>query len=113
MRGEDIERLVDQHYASLYRFALSLCGNETDACDLAQEAYHLLARKGHQLNDPTKVKSWLFTTLYRLFLGQRRRLIRFPHHELDEVADELPEAPPEPPGRVDWQAVAEGLVRLD
>src|SRR5207244_495354 len=84
MRGDmDLERLADQHYAPLYRFALSLCANESDACDLVQETFYLLATKGHQLDDLAKVKSWLFTTLYRLFLGRRRRLVRFPHHELD------------------------------
>ena len=113
MRGDmDLERLADQHYAPLYRFALSLCANESDACDLVQETFYLLATKGHQLDDPSKVKSWLFTTLYRMFLGRRRRFVRFPHHELDEVAEELPEAPPLP-DCVDWPVIAACLTRLD
>ena len=48
-----------------------------------------------------KTRSWLFTTLHRAFLGSRRRLIRFPHLELEQAADELPEAPPELEGSVD------------
>lgn len=113
MRGDmDLERLTDQHYAPLYRFALSLCANESDACDLVQETFYLLATKGHQLGDPAKVKSWLFTTLYRMFLGRRRRLVRFPHHELGEVESELPEAPP-PSERLDWPVIAGCLARLD
>jgi len=113
MRGDmDLERLADQHYAPLYRFAMSLCANERDACDLVQETFYLLATKGHQLGDPSKVKSWLFTTLYRLFLGRRRRLVRFPHHELDEVSEELPEAPPQTES-IDWPVIAECLARLD
>jgi len=114
MRGDmDLDRLVDQHYAALYRFALSLAGHESDAVDLVQEAFYLLASKGHQLNDPTKVKSWLFTTLYRLFIGGRRRLLRFPQHELAEVDEELPAVLPEPPGRSDWDVVSQCLLRLD
>ena len=113
MRGDmDLERLADQHYEPLYRFAVSLCANESDACDLVQETFYLLATKGHQIDDPSKVKSWLFTTLYRMFLGRRRRLVRFPHHELEEVAEELPEAPPQPE-RIDWPVIAECLGRLD
>ena len=114
MRGDlDLERLVEQQYAPLYRFALSLSAHESDACDLVQETFYLLATKGHQLDDPSRVKSWLFTTLYRMFLGRRRRLVRFPHHELDEVEGELPEAPPAPPGRFDWPVIAACLARLD
>jgi RNA polymerase sigma-70 factor, ECF subfamily len=113
MRGDmDLERLTDEHYAALYRFALSLCAQESDACDLVQETFYLLATKGHQLENPAKVKSWLFTTLYRLFLGRRRRLVRFPHHELAEVEEDLLEAPPEPT-QMDWPVISECLARLD
>jgi len=113
MRGDDYERPIDQHYLSLYRFALSLCGNEADACDLVQETCYLWITKGHQLNDTSKVKPWLFTTLYRMFLGRKRRQIRFPHHGLDEVENELPEIPPQPPTGIDWETVSACLARLD
>lgn len=114
MRGDlDLERLVDQHYAALYRFALSLCGHESDACDLVQETFFLLATKGHQLTDHSKVKGWLFTTLFRLFTGGRRRLIRFPQQQLADVEEELLEVPAEPPSRVDWDVLSQCLARLD
>lgn len=114
MRGDmNLNTLVEQHYAALYRFAVSLCGNETDACDLVQETFYLFSTKGHQLNDPSKAKSWLFTTLYRLFTGSRRRLIRFPQHELEQVESELPEIPPHPPQRFDWDTAMSCLARLD
>jgi RNA polymerase sigma-70 factor (ECF subfamily) len=57
----------------LYRFAISLTRSEADVCDLAQQTFYKWATKGHQLRDPTKVKSWLFTTLHRGFLESRRR----------------------------------------
>src|SRR6266498_1089465 len=78
MRGDlDFERLVQEYHVPLYRFALSLARNENDAADLVQQTFYLWAGKGHQLEDPTKVKSWLFTTLHREFLAKRRRLVRF------------------------------------
>ena len=114
MPGElDFEGVVEQHYAALYRFALSLSRNETDACDLVQDTFYVWATKGHQLADVRKVKAWLFTTLHRDFLGRRRRSVRFPHHELTEVENELPEAPPEMFGRADWTTVVECLGRVD
>jgi RNA polymerase sigma-70 factor (ECF subfamily) len=112
MRGDvDFERLVDQHHASLYRFALSLAANETDASDLVQDTFYLWATKGHQLEQPAKVKTWLFTTLHREFLAKRRRRVRFPHHELAEVEEELPSVPPEP-GRLDWHVLAQCLAQV-
>jgi RNA polymerase sigma factor (sigma-70 family) len=114
MRSDmDLDRLAEQHYAALYRFALSLSGHESDASDLVQETFFLLATKGHQLHDSTKVKSWLFTTLYRLFTGGRRRLLRFPEHDLEAVATELPAVLPEPPAQGDWKTLLQCLTRLD
>lgn len=113
MRGElDFERLVEDYHAPLYRFALSLSRDESEAADLVQETFYIWATKGHQLTDPARVKSWLFTTLHREFLGKRRRLARFPHHELAEVEAELPNAPP-PPERLDWSVLAECLAKVD
>ena len=61
----------------LYRFALSLSRRESDAADLTQQTFFLWASKGHQLRDPSKVKTWLFTSLYREFLGRKRQQDRF------------------------------------
>lgn len=69
----DFAKLVDDYYAALYRFAYSLSGQEADAWDLTQQTFNRWAEKGHTLRDPTKVKSWLFTTLYREFLKWNRQ----------------------------------------
>jgi RNA polymerase sigma-70 factor (ECF subfamily) len=90
-RGElDFQSLVDLHYGALYRFAMSLTRTESDACDLVQQTFLIWATKGHQLQDVSKVKSWLFTTLHRCFLESRRRSTRFPHLEITEAEAELP-----------------------
>ena len=73
----DFEKLVEDFYMPLYRFALSLTRHEADAADLTQETFLLWASKGHQLRDPSKVKTWLFTSLYREFLARKRRQDRF------------------------------------
>lgn len=69
----DFQTLVDTYYEALYRFGYSLAKNGSDAADLVQETFRIWAEKGDALRDNSKVKSWLFTTLYREFLRSRRR----------------------------------------
>jgi RNA polymerase sigma-70 factor (ECF subfamily) len=84
--GEEFESVVALYYEPLYRFAFSLARTEPDACDLTQQTFYIWATKGHQLRDESKVKTWLFTTLHRLFLEMRRKQTRFPHQELSEAS---------------------------
>jgi RNA polymerase sigma factor (sigma-70 family) len=91
----EFEDLVRAHYASLYRFALSLTHSESDAGDLTQQTFLIWGSKGHQLRDRSRARTWLFTTLHREFLRMRRHQIRFPQTELNEVDPELPFVEPE------------------
>jgi RNA polymerase sigma-70 factor (ECF subfamily) len=86
----DTTDLVERYYGGLYRFALSLTHSEAEACDLTQHTFYIWQAKGNQLRDPSKVRTWLFTTLHHAFLQLRRREIRFHLHELSEVDSELP-----------------------
>lgn len=104
----DFQDLVELHYAPLYRFAMSLTRTESNAGDLVQETFLTWAAKGHQLRDRSKVKAWLFTTLHRRFLESQRRGARFPHFELSEVIEDLPQVQPDQVNRLD----AKGVVRL-
>ena len=67
------ETLVATYYQPLYKFAYSLSKKADDASDLTQQTFLIWAEKGHTLRDSSKVKSWLFTTLYREFLRIYRR----------------------------------------
>jgi RNA polymerase sigma factor (sigma-70 family) len=109
----DFENLVDLHYAGLYRFALSLTRDESDAGDLTQQTFYIWAAKGHQLQDRTKVKSWLYTTLHREFLGAQRRQHRFPHYELMEVSNELPHVDAALVNQLDSHALLACMARMD
>ncbi len=113
-RGQlDFQSLVDLHYGQLYRFAMSLTRTENEACDLVQQTFLIWAGKGHQLQDPSKAKSWLFTTLHRCFLESRRRAGRFPHQEISEVESELPNVEPDLVNRLDAREVVKLLERVD
>lgn len=109
----EFESLVERFYAPLYQFAFSLTRAEADACDLTQQTFTIWATKGHQLRDPSKVKTWLFTTLHREFLDSRRRQTRFPHFELDATEAELPVVSPSAINGLDIAHVLNTLTRVD
>jgi RNA polymerase sigma-70 factor, ECF subfamily len=109
----DFEGLVARYYEPLYQFAFSLTRSEADACDLTQQTFYVWATKGHQLRDPDKVKTWLFTTLHRQFLESRRRNIRFPHQELEAAEIELPVILPSAISQLDTTLVLAALGRVD
>ena len=109
----EFEQLVNRYYRDLYRFGFSLTGSEADACDLTQETFYVWARKGHQLRDPVKVKTWLFTTLHREFLNTCRRRKRFPHETINETVQDLPHVPAACVERLDAQTLLRFLGELD
>jgi len=111
--GVNFEDLVACHYGPLYQFAYSLTRDEADACDLTQQTFCIWAAKGHQLRDVSKVKTWLFTTLHREFLGSRRREARFPHVELEQAAAELPTVSPASVHQLDSGQLLDALGQLD
>jgi RNA polymerase sigma-70 factor (ECF subfamily) len=114
MSSEVFTQLVDAHYTALYRFALSLAKNSSDAGDLVQQTFFIWATKGHGLRELTKAKSWLFTTLYREFLRGRRRESRatsledLPPGEVDVAAEEVDRV-----ARMDAASVVAALQSVD
>jgi RNA polymerase sigma-70 factor (ECF subfamily) len=108
------EQIVDAHYQGLHRFALSMCRSEATAQDLVQQTFLQWARKGHTLRDASKVKTWLYTTLYREWLGIARREKKHEQVEFEpdvhgaaqnDDADENP--------RVDGVTLQKALEQLD
>jgi RNA polymerase sigma-70 factor, ECF subfamily len=113
MPNPDFETVVAAYYQALFRFALSLTRSEADSCDLTQQTFYVWATKSHQLRDASKVKSWLFTTLYRAFLDSRHSQTRFPYSELTETEAELPAILPESGRRLDAMRAVEALGQVD
>ena len=111
----DYDEAVTLHHEDLYRFALSLAREGNDARDLVQESYCRLLTKGSQLRDRSKVRSWLFTTLYRTFLGWKRHEKRFPHQALDTVGEteSLAAITPETVDRMDAGVVLDALQQIE
>lgn len=113
MHNLDFQDLVDRFYEALYRFAWSLARNDADACDLTQQTFALWARKGHQLRDSSKVRSWLFTTLYREFVATWRHQAQFPHQELDGQHEEIAPVESRVVEEMDGHTVLQTLSQLE
>jgi RNA polymerase sigma factor (sigma-70 family) len=109
----DYDHAVEEFYQPLYKFAFGLTGNESDAADLTQETYQVLLTKGGQIRDGGKLKSWLFTTLYRKFLMQHRHHTRFPEVQFESSDWELPTVDPKVNDHLDAQAVLAALQGLE
>lgn len=109
----DFATLAREYYQPLYRFALSLARNESDASDLVQQTFLIWARKGGSLREASKVKSWLFTTLYREYLRVRRRIAPFVSHEPETLENELPSVPPEAITSFDANQAVDSLQAVD
>ena len=113
MAALDFEKLVEDYYMPLYRFALSLSRQESDAADLTQQTFFLWASKGHQLRDKSKVKTWLFTSLYREFLGRKRQQDRFVEAESSAEAISMQAVPASVVNQLDGDIVQRALLALE
>jgi len=109
----EFEELVETHYQALYRFGYSLSKNADIASDLVQQTYCIWAEKGHQLKDRTKAKTWLFTTLYREFLGLARKRKRFIDEDTSELEYILPPVEADSDRKMDAQHAVNLLGQLD
>lgn len=109
----DFKQLIDAHYQGLFRFAQSLCRREGLAEDLVQQTFLQWARKGHTLRDGEKAKTWLFTTLYREWLGIARREKTHQQVEFEpDLHGAISEEPEEEP-TVDNATLQQALDQLE
>jgi RNA polymerase sigma-70 factor (ECF subfamily) len=111
--ADPFEEIVTQYYEPLFRFAISLTHSESDASDLTQQTFYVWATKGHQLRDPSKVKTWLFTTLHRAFLSGRRKQSRVIYDDLEEASEEIPDVSLEPGRQTDCLQAVVAMSKVD
>src|SRR5260370_2535598 len=82
----DLQAIVSEHYAAVYRFGLALTKNESEAADLTQQTFLILLEHRERIRELEKINCWLFTTLRRQFL--RSVGIQTAHPEVEFHPDE-------------------------
>jgi RNA polymerase sigma-70 factor (ECF subfamily) len=93
---QTVQRLVDEHYVALYRYAYRLSGSSADAEDLTQEAFCTAQSTFRQLRDPNRAKPWLFKILRNAFLKRLRdEKTCIPLDGVGDLAEPVPEALPD------------------
>ena len=93
-----VQRLVEDHYPSLYRYAYRLSGSSADADDLTQDTFCKALVNLAQLRDPSRARPWLFSILRNAYLHRVRAERQQPCVALDQVGDvaePLPESLPD------------------
>lgn len=75
MNAKDYNELVNQHADGLYRFILKNIKDESEAQDVVQDAFEKLWINKDKV-EPTKAKSWLFSTAYHTMIDNIRKVKR-------------------------------------
>jgi len=82
-----VQRLVDEHYVALYRYAYRLTGSSADAEDLTQDTFCKAQLALDQLRNPERAKPWLFSILRNAYLHRIRADRQQPCVSLNGVGD--------------------------
>jgi RNA polymerase sigma-70 factor (ECF subfamily) len=83
-----LEQAALEHIDALYRTALRMTRNESDAEDLVQEAYLRAFRSLHQFTEGTNLRAWLFRILTNTYINDYRRRQRRPtNSSLDDLEE--------------------------
>jgi RNA polymerase sigma-70 factor, ECF subfamily len=106
-----VQKLVDDNYSALYRYAYRLSGSAADADDLTQDSFCKAQLNLAQLRDPSRARPWLFSILRNAYLHRVRAERQARCISLDGIGD-LAEPPPEPLPDVDSEQLQAALNEL-
>lgn len=82
--GTAFAQLLDQSYASVYRFAYRWCGNRADAEDITQQACIKLAQSISQFRFEAAFTSWLYRLVINCAKDWYKSQNRHQHSSIDE-----------------------------
>lgn len=88
-RRAEFEREMLPHLDALYRSALSMTRNASDAEDLVQETFLRAYQHLDQFQRGTNARAWLFRILTNLFINAYRRRTREPERLSYEEMEEF------------------------
>ena len=90
-----------RHGAEIYRFALHLTRNRSDADDLYQETALKAYRAWNRLPCDANHRAWLYRIASNTFLSDKRRSSRLRSLDAEETVESIPAASHDDDGRLD------------
>ena len=90
-----------RHGAEIYRFALHLTRNRSDADDLYQETALKAYRAWDRLPCDANHRAWLYRIASNTFLSDKRKLNRLRSLDADGTAETIPDVSRDDDGRLD------------
>jgi RNA polymerase sigma-70 factor (ECF subfamily) len=88
-RAEDFEVAALPHLNDLFRTALRVVGDRTEAEDLVQEAYLQAWKSFHRFTPGTNCRAWLYKILFNVIHHHRRKWF---NSKIAKESDEMLEA---------------------
>ncbi|HWI58826.1 MAG TPA: sigma-70 family RNA polymerase sigma factor [Bacillota bacterium] len=103
-RDAALNELMGRHAPRLYHYLLRVLQNETEAADLAEEAFVRVYQNRAKFRPGSKFSTWLYTIATNLARDLQRHRARHPHVSLEasheetghEFGELLPEGKPNP-----------------
>jgi len=111
-KRELLEKLVDEHYQFLYRYAYRLSGSVHEAEDLTQETYCTAQLKLDRLIEVASSRAWLCRILRNHYLARARRPTVVPAGLLDGVQLPAESADRFEEWEIDQEKLQEALMML-
>lgn len=93
------QKLVDEYYDAIFRFALHMLADRSDAEDATQQTFLKAFRSLSQLQDEAKSRAWLYAIARNVSHDHLRSLKRIVRHSLEIVHFEAHTSPVSPVGR--------------
>lgn len=93
----DISTLFENHYRQIYRYALSLVHDATEADDLAQETFLRAYSRLDSLRDPAALTTWLYRIATNICLDRIRQRAHCTPIESETDLDDVNAADPDAP----------------
>jgi len=117
--GQKTEKIADfeaaalPHLDDLFRTALRLTGDQTEAEDLVQEAYLQAWKSFHRFELGTNCRAWLFKILFHVTHHYRRKIFNFKTvKESEEVLEETVAYEPPVPEELSDEEVLAAFQKL-
>lgn len=89
MEDSDFSKLYSEYYDAVFRYAFSLCGNETIAEELTQESFFKALKSISKFRGECKLNVWLCQIAKNTFLTMKKRKMPEADYPLELIPDDI------------------------